>query len=216
MMAWWLPIAITIGLTHLNTVAEARDWNLPSSTPSLKKTILALVFVFFAVMLTPAMNWIQNGTPTPMRQVVHVGTPLDIVTVFDSNSADIPDRVKAFKGLYNGGPMFCSESVGEYLYWKGYPVLMYTHAHLYSPEHYYACLAVKNARPGWWEFLDRTNANMIVIEPHSIDGKILPLVEELPKRSEWDVVLDERDRADIPDKRGRLFVAVRKAPQVKR
>ena len=111
-------------------------------------------------------------------------------------------------GQYRGA-IFSSETQGDFLIWAlpaDLPVMMYTHAHVFGPDHWEACRDVKAANPGWREFLARHHANLIVVEPSSHEE----LAGELRKDPDWRVVHDgpESPASD----RARVIVAVRKKP----
>ena len=91
-------------------------------------------------------------------------------------------------GRYRGA-IFSSETQGDFLIWAlpaDLPVLMFTHAHVFGPEHWEACRDVKAGNPGWREFLARHRANLIVVEPDT-HGE---LADQLRKDPEWVVVHD--------------------------
>ena len=54
-------------------------------------------------------------------------------------------------GQYRGA-IFSSETQGDFLIWalpSDMPVLMFTHAHVFSFDHWEACRDVKAGNPGW-------------------------------------------------------------------
>ena len=95
------------------------------------------------------------------------------------------------------GPHFRHRVAGRLLLWAlpaEYPVLVYTHVHLFSKEHWQDCLTVKAAQPGWWEILDRYGVNLVVVEAELHTE----LVRALKEDSSWQIVLDE---TGLPSKR---------------
>ena len=83
---------------------------------------------------------------------------------------------------------------------------MFTHAHVFGPEHWEACRNVKAGNPGWREFLTGHRANLIVVEPDSHEE----LAAELHKDPEW-IVVQDGPESPVSDK-ARVIVALRKKP----
>ena len=211
-MAWWLPLCIGILLNHLNSWAMERGLVWKLSMPSFRKTILAVVLLFFGIMLTPLTNWAQGDVPQNPAKILHTATPYGLAEALRAEPT--VERFAAL-GKMPRGPVFCTESLGEFLYWKGdagHPPMLFTHAHLFGAEYWDAAMQTKSGRPGWQDFLDRYGANIVVVEATMPNGQPLPLVVELEKSPEWAIVLDERPRTEIRDPKARLFVAVRKNP----
>ncbi len=216
-MAWWLPVVPWIAAPHWMAATQRWGWRWPSSVPDFRRTVFAIVLLIVAVALSPAAAWLKTGAPRPIPQSFHPGTPFDIATVL-RGEAVISERTKEFarvlKQWYGDryvGCVFTSEVQGEYLLWSlpaDTPVMMFNHAQLF-PEKYWAdCLGVKSAAPGWWEFLERMRAHVVVVEV----GFHSALCEEIRGAPRWVVVLDE---STLPahDGYSRLFVAVRQPQQ---
>jgi hypothetical protein len=190
--------------------------------PSFKFTILSALFVIPVVLLTPAFQWIQRGG-TADTTAVHAGTPVELVGVLrnsvDKPSAETGDRMKPLAAFlrqhYAGrpvGPVFGAEGVGEFLIWAdppGCPPFFFTHAHLFTPDHWRDSQTVLNGEPGWREILDRAGVNLVAVEA-DIRGQLAKLVSVDP---DWQVVLNEAGSATRKDVRARLFIAVRKQPK---
>jgi len=219
-MAWWLPLCIGIILNHLNAWAAKNNWVWKPSLPSFRKTILAVALLFFGVMLTPLATWAQGEAPQNPAAILHPATPFGLSEALDGRPAGerFAPLVQALKQLNTDsalGPIFTSESLGEFLYWRGSPgtvPMIFTHAHLFPPEYWDAAMQAKSGRPGWWEFLDRYGVNIVAVEALQPNRQPLSLVLELAESPDWNVVIDERGRTDIRDPKARIFVAVRKHP----
>jgi hypothetical protein len=115
------------------------------------------------------------------------------------------------EGHYSGR-IFASETQGDYLVWAlpaDLPVLAYTHAHLFPPEHWEACRRVEGGGPGWRDLLDRLGVNLVVIEP-DLHPDLARLLRQDP---DWQPVLDEGGDRSIPDAANRHFIALRKQPE---
>ena len=219
MMTWWCPLLLWQLMPHFGAAAERWRLTWPASTPSLRKTMLAVLLVFPFVMLTPLVGWLQTGDPPPVAVTFRAGTPLELLgTIADPTAA--PTRrmaglATALRERYAGrpvGPLFVAEGLGEFFYWRdlpGCPPLWFTHAHLFPPPHWAAAFATGTGDPGWSEFLDRHRVNLIAVEP-DFHRELVAKVTARP--DDWLVVLDETDSDAIRDPRGRLFVAVRKKP----
>lgn len=220
-MAWWLPVCVGIVLNHLNEWATAKGWVWKPSLPSLRKTLLASALLGFGIMLTPLATWAQGDRPGDATAILHPATPYGLAETLRGNRIDdyrYSQLSAALDSTFAGkplGPIYCSEALGEFLYWRGFnevQPMLFTHAHLFPPEYWDACLQVKTARPGWWEFLERHGVNIIVIEALQPNFQPLPLVLEIEKQDGWKIVIDERERKEIRDPKARIFVAMRKVP----
>jgi hypothetical protein len=113
------------------------------------------------------------------------------------------------------GSIFASETTGDYLHWAlapHYPVLIYTHVHLFSSPYWQQCRAVKAGYPIWSQVLDLYDVNLIVVEAELYEN-LCKLVAADPR---WLTVVNERGNKAKHDPRGRLFVALRKNPSRKR
>ena len=95
--------------------------------------------------------------------------------------------------------------------WKAlpaeYPVLLYSHVHLFAPAYWQECMTVKRGDPGWREALDRRGVNLVVVEADLHPS----LCGELRRDPDWLVVLDQAGGRGNPA--NRLFAAQRKAPK---
>ena len=62
--------------------------------------------------------------------------------------------------------------------------MLFTHAHIFSPEYWSECMNAKYAEGDWSNFFERYHANLIVVEPatHS------ELVSAIKNDSRWIVV----------------------------
>jgi hypothetical protein len=197
MMVWWILLWpwVTLPLWADTASRLFRPTEPGRACGNLISTLLVCAVAGVAVFLSPAVQWVLSGKPRmPVEQVLSAGTPL---------------RLGA--GWEVRGRVFCSETQGEYLVWRAAPemaVLVYTHAHLFPPEHWRRCMATKFGEPGWRENLDRWQANLVVIEPR-LHPRLAAL---LRKDADWEVTLDESNDQKIRDPRGALFVARRKKP----
>jgi len=219
MIVWWIPIGVWTFIGQVGAILRTRNVTLPGVVPNLKFTILSLLLAVPLVLLSPASKWIQQGGPTDPNKVVYVGTPYELVTVLRNLTADPGERMRPLAAFlrerYAGrpvGPVFGSEGVGEFLVWAdppGCPPFFFTHAHLFTPEHWRNCQTVWDGQPGWREILDRAGVNLVAVEP-DIRGE---LVKQISRDPDWQVVVNEAGSTTRKDVRGRLFVAVRKQPK---
>ncbi|MCS6864423.1 MAG: hypothetical protein RMJ56_01355 [Gemmataceae bacterium] len=220
-MTWWLPLVPWIAAPHWVAATERWGWSGPTSIPDFRRTVLAILLLILAVIVSPASIWLKTGSPRSVPAALHAGTPYDVAAVLQGEPAASSERVREFartvRQWYGDryiGRVFTSEVLGEYLLWSlpaDTPVLMFNHAQLF-PENYWAdCLRVKSGGPGWWEFLDRMRVNVVVVEVAFHPA----LCEEIRHSTRWAVVLDE---STIPARDGysRLFVAVRRPEEAPR
>jgi hypothetical protein len=213
-MAWWMPIAIGILLAHLNAWADQRGWIWPKSLPTFRKTLLAAALVVFGCILTPLTGWIESEHPAELAKILHPATPVGFAEARANDPC--PPRFESLRKYLDErnvfGPVFCTETLGEFLDWKDEPVMLFAHAHLFAPEYWEAAMQAKSGRPGWQDFFSRYGVNIVAMEAYLPNGQPQPLVEEMEKSGEWVFVVDERKRTEIRDPKSRLLVAVRKKP----
>jgi len=214
-MIWWAPLVPWIVAPHWVVAAERWKWVLPENVPSFRKTALAALLVVVVLIASPASTWIKTGRPRAVATALHRGTPYDIAATLNgqppADSGRVAKLVEAVHELPGGrltGPIFASESQGEYLLWAlpaDRPVMMYNHAQLFEPGYWSQCMTVKQAGAGWSAILDRYQAQAVVVE---IDYQP-QLCDALRQHPGWGVVVDE---SDTPGRNAdsRLFVALRK------
>jgi hypothetical protein len=220
MMIWWLPLAIGIFVTHLGEIRTRWKIPFPSTVPSFRKTVLAVVLFGVCAIPNPALQWLISREPPVPKKVFASATPLEVVSVV-ANPSLTSDRMKplaqALKDRFADrpvGPVFTNIEIGELFYWRdipGCPPLSFTHAHLFTPEYWTACISAVSGDAEWWEFLDRYRVNLMVLEADFCR----PLIEQVKKQTaEWDVVVHEQAERGQPIRdRARLFIAIRKTPK---
>jgi hypothetical protein len=212
MMTWWLMVGVWLMMPPLGALAGRWKLVWRRSTPSLRKTVLAVVVVAPFLFLNPLTTWIASGKPPERNKQLVDATPVELAAVLENPKAYTGERLKplaeALKADYTGrtlGPLFCSSEVGEYVLWKqipGAPPVRYTHAHLFPEEHWMRCHAAAGGER-WEECMDRLGVNVIAVEPDYYG----PLVSAVSKSERWKVVAHETGGKEP---RARLFVAVRK------
>lgn len=212
MMTWWLLVSVWLMMPLLSAVAERWKLVWRRSTPSLRKTILAIVTAVPFLFLNPLTTWLTTGGPPEKNKPLAPATPTELAGALVNPTAPQGERMKpvaeAIKADYTGrtlGPVFCSPELGEFLFWfniPGAPPVRYTHAHLFTPEHWMTCQRAGLGQ-GWSEWMDRLGVNVIAVEP----DYYAELVNAVSKSAGWKVVLHETGGAEP---RARLFVAVRK------
>ena len=219
MLIWWYVLVPWIVLPPWAELGRRLSWSWLHyrSQPSGAKTLLAGLVVFLAVMLTPSVKWLRGGQPRSLDRSLSPGTPWKLAAQLTAPPGDktyYPELSAALQGYPEGrfqGRIFASETQGDYLLWAlppEYPVLVYTHVHLFSPEHWRDCLTVLAAEPGWRGVLDRHGVNLLVIEVEQHPQ----LTEALQADADWQIVLDETGLREKRDPRMRLLIAVRKKP----
>jgi hypothetical protein len=108
----------------------------------------------------PAL-WAFYGKVPSGRLRVTPATPLQAVELLRERHAADPTLARA---------VFASETLGDYLLWglRGLDppvrVVCYTHVHLFPPEHWRDCFAVKRGDPDWSQRLDAWQVDFIVLE----------------------------------------------------
>src|SRR5206468_12083993 len=105
------------------------------------------------------------------------------------------------------GVVFTSETLGDFLLWQlapETPLFIYTHVHLFSPEHWQETLQVRSAGPAWRDILKHHRVNVLLIEADMHQQICAALRQE----GGWRVLLDESGSPEKRDRRCRLFPAV--------
>jgi hypothetical protein len=127
----------------------------------------------------------------------------------------IPALDRALREDYPGGRfrgnIFPNELLGDSLVWTlpaDYPILAYSHGHVFSGEYWYPFRAAKFGLWGWLKFLDAPRVNLVVFPEERLRKLQTSLLDNDP---DWVSVIDERgDRSRNPE--GRLCIALRKKP----
>ncbi len=215
MMAWWLPLVPWIVAPHWVAAAERWKVILPENVPSFRKTAFAVLLVVVALIASPASTWLKAGQPRRVSAAIHHGTPYGVAAALKGEPPGDSERAKALASALAGfprgrvtGPIFASESQGEYLLWalpSDMPVMMFNHAQLFDLAYWTECMTVKNAGPGWSEILDRYGVGVVVVET----DYHRQLCDELTTHPMWQVIRDE-SRAPVLDSDSRLLIAIRK------
>ena len=190
-------------------------WRVPSFRTTLIAGMLGLVVILWSI---PARDLLA-GKPSPLSQSVSAATPWPVAVelLAEQRTPDVglPALRTMLDQYYPGGrftgTVFASETLGDFFYWSlgvDPPVFIYTHVHLFSPEHWEACLTVRHGLVGWQRILERHRVNLIVVEADHHPR----LRELLQQQAGWALVLDETGSPKKLDGRGRLLVAVRYPP----
>jgi hypothetical protein len=221
MLTWWLMLVPWLAAPLWAAAGErlTRSRLLVPSVPTLRKTVLAAALALPLLLLSGPGRWLLTGRPRPLDQAVVRGTPWRLAAQLKApagaSSDWLPALAQALRASYPEGrfrgSIFPSETQGDYLLWAlpaDQPVFVYTHVHLFSPEHWAECLTVKFAEPGWRQVLDRHAVNLVVVEP-----QIHPQLADCLRRDpDWQIVLDESAGLPPGDPWSRTLVALRKHP----
>jgi hypothetical protein len=224
MLSWWVMLVpwLLVGLYSPHSAAGQDAQQADGGrrvAGSGYKTLLAGFLLFLALLWTPPVQWLRARGPQPLDRQLAPGTPWRLAAQLKSDPDDktkpLPELAAALRASYPGGrfhgAIFPSEAQGDYLLWAlpaDYPVLLYTHVHLFSPRHWQECWTVKTGGGGWWEILDRHGVNLVVVEPERHPD----LAEALRADSAWQIVLDEAGLSGKPNPMTRQLIALRKHP----
>jgi hypothetical protein len=208
MMPWWAIVCPMVCVAPW-----ARILGISAEAVRLQKwqpILVAMVVVtsaWIVVSFTSLKSIIFDYNVTRFSRSMHPGTPrqMDRAT-FQSLREDIPPQL--FKAAHQPkASIFASETLGDYLFFaQRKPVVIFTHVHLFSPEHWRRCLAVKEGLETWQTYLDEWNTHIICVEAE-LHPQLCKQVKLSPR---WEVVLDETGSNRKPNAKSRLFIAIRK------
>jgi hypothetical protein len=220
MLGWWLVLVPWIVLPEWAELGRRIGWPWLHyrSQANGAKTLMAAGLLLLAFVLSPSAKMLRGGQPRPLQVSLSSGTPWQLAAQLTAETNDKPFYPELADALKRGYPkghfygrIFTSETQGDYLLWAlppDYPVLIYTHLHLFPPQHLQDCLTVLLTESGWREILDRYGVNLVVVE---VEGHPR-LAEALKGDADWRIVVDETGLQQKRDPRTRLLIAVRKAP----
>jgi len=205
MLVWWFPLSVWLLMPAWGLV------QIKAGKPSFIKTIMVGLLVIVLLPFTPPVRWLLSGRPSSLVTAVHRNTPWAVALQLEDRDLKkpiIPALAKALEENYPDGrfqgAIFATETLGDFFLWQtpDTPVFMYSHVHLFTPEHWRDVLRVRFAEPGWRGVLDKNGINLVVAEAAN-HGKLLA---QLGTDPDWLVIHDGRDPA-LP-----LIVALRKTP----
>jgi hypothetical protein len=217
LMTWWIFVAFCVLAAQLTAVLERLPWRILSwrSQPNFLKTSMVGFPIFLVVAYAPPVQWLVRHGPMPLEQSLFRGTEWKLAQTLkrEGEIGILPDLelrlTEAYPQGKYAGPVFCSETKGDYLFWampREISPMAYTHFHLFPAEYWTKFLSVLLGQPGWEDFLQRYGANLIVIEP-SAHWQLAAAVRASP---EWLVVADEAEAGGDP--MSRRFIALRRRP----
>jgi hypothetical protein len=219
-MVWWIMVVPWVMVPHWAAIAERIGWSWvrrPGRRNWRMAVLAAQLAIAFALFSTP-LRWLVRGRPETLDHAI-AGTPWRLAKTLRTpggpSAYRIPALDRALREYYPGGRfrgnIFPNELLGDYLVWAlpaDYPVLAYSHAHVFSGEYWYQCRAAKFGLWGWREFLDAHRVNLVVFQEEHLRNLQTSLLYNDP---DWVSVIDERgDRSRNPE--GRLFIALCKKP----
>lgn len=194
LLVWWFLMAPILVAAAFKPEDDAEA--MPRAGRGWLMIFMAMVVA--VVLSGPADSW-RSGSSDGSR--VAAATPWNLgMALRDRIKPLVPNQVAR-------GRVFASESLGDHLVWRWSPrapVLLHSHVHLLTPEHYQACLGIKFGRSGWEQQLAQWGVDLVLVEAlmHPV------LCEKIRVSDGWNVVVDERDEWKL-DRRSRLFLAVR-------
>jgi hypothetical protein len=222
MLVWWLMIAPWIMVRYWPAWRARWRGRLASgeSVPSFRKTLAAGTLVLLALLWSIPGQWLLAGQPVLLERALSGGTPwrltYQLAHPASTDARGLPALQKHLAELYPGGRfigcVFASETLGDLVLWDlapRTPVFIYTHVHLFTPEHWQRCLAVRSGSPAGRAILDRYRVNLVVVEP-DFNPRLCALLRH---EGGWKVLVDESGHPDKRDPRQRLFIAVRRQPR---
>lgn len=218
---WWIMLTPVVLLPHWALIGERVRWRWLHyhSQPNFRKTLIALVPIGLVLLGSSPVQWLVRKGPKPLEEALYPATPWKLATELqtprEAALRPLPRLAQELQPRYTDskftGTIFCSETVGDYLYWalpRTQPVIAFSHVHLFPPVFWAEYLHARDGGPRWRAFMQRYGCNLVILEPDILPG----LPREIRKDSEWVVILDESGSKTKSDPRARLFIALRRHP----
>jgi hypothetical protein len=151
----WLNLLLPWLLVRLWQVIRDRlnaQGRLVPSSPSRARAAVAGVVVLFALVAQPGVRWLLRGEPAEaLASAVVAPTPWELGLRWREHPP---------------GTIFTAET-GDFLFWAlpaGSRVTLTTHAHLFAPAHWAACISVLKVEPGWDKILDDLKVDVVLLD----------------------------------------------------
>jgi hypothetical protein len=219
-MTWWLPLAVwyiaAAGPAIGQRFGIAR-W-IPAGRLGLAQALLVCMIALVALAFFGLVQWLLRGEPRFPGRTLTGATcwqlGLELRAGPELRGRWLPAFAEAIRSYPDGrftGAIYASETMGDYLLTvvrEGSPVLLYSHAHVFSPEYFQQAMAVKNAEGDWQAWLKVRRVNLVTIE-----ADLYPrLAAGLRQDPEWAIIIDEAKTAGSRGPGQRKFIALRKHP----
>ncbi|HMP15792.1 MAG TPA: hypothetical protein PKD72_02115 [Gemmatales bacterium] len=209
MMPWWAIVCPFVCVGPWARIFQLVE--IPAFRQSWLRIVSVLAVIMTGFWICFAFSTIRNmmeyeETPA-LGKLLHPGTPRLPDSLSKRRLAHKSDP-QIHEALHRpGATIFASETLGDYLYYSGrIPVIVFTHVHLFSVDHWHKCMVVKEGIENWERYLEEWNVQLIMVEP-----ELHPhLVEQVRKSPKWIVKLDETGSNTKPNPKSRHFIAIRK------
>jgi hypothetical protein len=220
MLVWWLMVAPWIAVRCWPACVERLSRSRQPSVPSFRKTLAAGMCMVLALLWSSVGQWLFAGQPAPLEHSLSGGTPWRLTYQLahgpEAGPAGLPALQSILAAKYPQGRftgcVFATETLGDLVLWDlapEVPLFIYTHVHLFPPEHWARCLAIRSGSTVGQQILDQCHVNLVLVEPDFNRG----LCDLLRRDGGWKVLMDEKDDPGKRDPRQRLFIAVRAIPR---
>jgi hypothetical protein len=224
-LLWWVFLAVWVSMSVWGRLwlrlQERLSERRFSWRPRPSFLLLLLVGIIVpAWLFSGAGLWLLEGHPRPVARAVHPATPWPLAQQVREPKGKAFPPLKAWlasqgKERY-AGRIFTSETQGEYLLWALPPEaapLLFCHAHLFPPDHWFACQKILNGDKDWQTLLDRLEAQMIVVEAE-LHPELRRQLLSAAGHQHWLILLDETGDERKSDLRSRWLIAVRRSKQL--
>jgi hypothetical protein len=176
--------------------------------------------IVLALLWSTGGQWLFAGQPAALERSLSGGTPWHLTYQLAHGNDAGPQGLPALQSVLAAnypqgrftGCVFASETLGDVVLWDlapEVPVFIYTHVHLFPPEHWVRCLAIRSGSAVGQQIMDLFHVNLVLAEPDLNPG-LCVLLRQDPG---WKVLVDEQQAPLKSDPRQRLFVAVRCTPR---
>lgn len=221
MQVWWLPLACWF--VAANGPILARRLGVVAWIPSLPRNFMATfligIFVLGAVLLSPPLQWLWRGQPRTLDRTLSAATCWQLGLELNAEPKHrgrwLPKFAEVTRTYPEGrfsGSVYATETLGDYVLTVApaeAPVLLYSHAHVFSPAHFQACMDAKFAVGNWRQWFIDNRVNLVVIEP----DLYAKLAGHLRKDPEWQVVIDDSGSSKgAGNPFNRKLIAIRRKP----
>ncbi|MFL5328167.1 MAG: hypothetical protein ACJ8C4_04575 [Gemmataceae bacterium] len=213
-LIWFIPLTVWIIMPYWGAVLDKWRPSAWDSVPSLRKTMVVAAMAVLAIGLSAPVR-LLTSKPLDWNHAFSDGTPWQLALELQDPSRDPKSKLaQQVRATYpNGaftGTIFPTEVLGDFFVFEtpNIPVYIYSHVHLFTPEHWQHYRQVLDGAENWRAVLDAAHVNLIIVTAENNES----LRTRIGNDKRWLVLFDEAGDPAKRDPRCRLFAAIRRKP----